>query len=237
MYGERRSALAGAIVWRSLAEAGESIRVLPDGCLDIMWSEGELVVAGPDTVAFLAPVAPGTRHVGLRFAPGTAPAVLGVPASELRNQRVPLAQLWPAAGVRRATDLVAGAACQGAALEEIARARLPGSGWPDPALAHVVSRLRAGASVEDTASVLGSGARQLHRRSLVAFGYGPKTLARILRMNRALGLARTGAPLASVAAATGYADQAHLAREVKAMAGVTLRELIPRELVPRELIP
>jgi AraC-like DNA-binding protein len=60
----------------------------------------------------------------------------------------------------------------------------------------------------------------------VAFGYGAKTLARILRMSRALDLARQGVPPAVVAADTGYADQSHLSREVRALAGVPLGNLL-----------
>ncbi|WP_143615380.1 helix-turn-helix domain-containing protein, partial [Streptomyces sparsogenes] len=66
----------------------------------------------------------------------------------------------------------------------------------------------------------------LHRRSLAAFGYGPKTLARVLRLNRALDAARAGTAFAEVAALAGYADQAHLAREVKALTGVPLGRLL-----------
>ncbi|MBO1418112.1 helix-turn-helix domain-containing protein, partial [Streptomyces sp. FH025] len=55
---------------------------------------------------------------------------------------------------------------------------------------------------------------------------GPKTLARILRLQRALGLARAGVPLADTAARTGYADQSHLAREVRELAGVPVTVLL-----------
>ena len=86
--------------------------------------------------------------------------------------------------------------------------------------------LRRGASVARTAELVGLGERQLHRRCQDAFGYGPKTLARILRLGRALDLARSGVPAATVAASTGYADQAHLSREVRDLAGVPLRALL-----------
>lgn len=73
---------------------------------------------------------------------------------------------------------------------------------------------------------MGLSERQLHRRSLAAFGYGPKTLARVLRLVRALRLVREGVPPASVAVTTGYADQAHLSREVGALTGTQLSVLL-----------
>jgi AraC-like DNA-binding protein len=190
-----------------------------------MWADGELVVAGPDTEAHLATSPRAGDYTGLRFASGTGPTVLGVPAHELRDQRVPLVDLWPAAQVRRLTEQVHEATDLGAALEEIAAGQLRRAGPPDPAISEIVGRLRANTPVRAVAEAVGLGERQLHRRSLAVFGYGPKTLVRILRMNRALAMARTGTPFATVAAETGYADQAHLSREVKALAGVPLGEL------------
>jgi AraC-like DNA-binding protein len=73
---------------------------------------------------------------------------------------------------------------------------------------------------------LGLSERQLRRRCLELFGYGPKVLDRVLRLERALAAARRGAPFALVAADAGYADQPHLAREVRALAGVPLGELL-----------
>ncbi|QKV92625.1 helix-turn-helix transcriptional regulator [Streptomyces sp. NA02950] len=244
-YRERGSRLGGgAVVWTRDAGHGPQ-RVLPDGCIDLIWTDagdaapdGELFVAGPDTRAQLAAAPPGTRYVGLRFAPGTGPAVLGVPAHELRNLRVPLAALWPAAQVRRLTASLAGRAAAddtgagsaapavGRALEETALGRLREAPPPDPAMAAVVAGLARGRGVAEVARAAGLGERLLHRRSLAAFGYGPKTLGRVLRLNRALDLARGGVPFAEVAVAAGYADQAHLAREVRAMAGVPLGRLL-----------
>ncbi|MFD0886505.1 helix-turn-helix domain-containing protein, partial [Streptosporangium algeriense] len=68
----------------------------------------------------------------------------------------------------------------------------------------------------------------LHRRSLRAFGYGPKTLQRVVRFQRALRLARRGTALAEVALASGYADQSHMANEVRRLAGVSLGGLLSR---------
>jgi AraC-like DNA-binding protein len=85
--------------------------------------------------------------------------------------------------------------------------------------------LAAGATVADTAAEVGLSARQLHRRARELYGYGPKTLARILRLRRALALLDGGLPAGRVAADAGYADQPHLAREVRTLAGVPLGRL------------
>ncbi|MFE7169194.1 helix-turn-helix domain-containing protein [Streptomyces sp. NPDC057616] len=225
MYEERPSRLPGAVVWRNTpAEAGVG-RVLPDGCMDLLWHEDRLLVAGPDTRAYVTDGAPGV-WTGVRFGPGTAPALLGVPAHELRDRRVALADLWPAAEVRRLTARMHAAAAAASGLDELALRLAAGAPPPDPLLGHLVTALDAGRPVADTAAELGLGARQLHRRSLAAFGYGPKTLARVLRLQRALRLARRGVPFAETAARTGFADQAHLSRDVKELAGVPLRRLL-----------
>jgi len=71
---------------------------------------------------------------------------------------------------------------------------------------------------------LGMSARTVRRRALEAFGYGPKTLQRILRFQGFLRAARATAStksLAELATAGGYADQAHLSREARQLAGMT----------------
>jgi AraC-like DNA-binding protein len=144
--------------------------------------------------------------------------VFGVPANELRDSRVALDEIWPQRLVDGLTARVSEAEDTTAELMDIARARIR----VDPVTDAVVAKLRAGLAVAQVAEVVGLSERQLLRRSLNAFGYGPKTLARVLRMEKALALAAKGVPPAEVAASTGYADQAHLSRDVKALAGVPL---------------
>ncbi|MEU0150839.1 AraC family transcriptional regulator [Micromonospora fulviviridis] len=250
MYREGAVAeIPGAVRWASVSRGEGAVRVLPDGCLDLLWSSrAGLLVAGPDRTAHLSVSVPGERWVGLRLPPGTGPAVFGVPADELRDLRVPLDDLWGPAAAELADRVAAStgsaAASAGgspagsplagwpatsiaAVLEEVALRRLRAAGGPDPLGARVAARLAAGATVAATAAEVGLGARALHRRSRLLFGYGPKSLARILRMRRALDLAGAGTPLAEVAALAGYADQAHLTREVKEFAGVPPTRLLP----------
>ncbi len=224
MYRERSSRIAGAVVWTAVAE-GERRRVLPDGCMDLIWDGRHVQVAGPDTTAFEIGTRPGDTLTGLRFAPGTAPAVLGVPAHDLRDVHVGLDAVWSRAEVARLEESVASAGRPGGALEAAALTFGRGAPRADPLVAELVRRARAGEPVATTAAAVGLSARQLQRRSLDAIGYGPKLLTRVLRLGAALALARRGQPLAAVAASCGYADQAHLADDVRSLTGTTLSGL------------
>lgn len=233
MYEERGARLPGATLWTSTPDGpGATGRVLPDGCMDLLVWQGTLTVAGPDSRAYLTTDAGGAPVTGLRLPPGTGPRVFGVPARELRDRRVPLDALWPAAEVRRLHGRLAAGADPGRLLEAVAAGRLAAGRGPDAeprrrALVDaVVAAARRGESVGRTAWQAGLSERQLHRRCLDAFGYGAKTLARILRMHRALDLARAGLPLAGTALRAGYADQAHLSREIRALAGVPVTALL-----------
>lgn len=222
-YRERPSRIPDATVWQRRADVSEQVRILPDGCMDVIHYEGRLLVAGPDTTAQLGVSPVGRTYTAIRFGPGTAPGVLGVPAEELRDQRVPLSALWPSARVRRLTEQLDEAADRAGQLEAaFARTDNPDGLW----VRAVVERLRSRRPVAEIAADVGLSERQLHRRGLALFGYGLKTLSRILRVNAALDLARGGMPFGVVAASSGYADQAHLSREVKALAGAPLREVI-----------
>jgi AraC-like DNA-binding protein len=199
-YHERPSVVPGVVVWQRGARPGPSLaRILPDGCMDLIWDGDRLFVAGPDTR-------------------GLGPGLLGVPAHELRDATPPLRDLWPDADARVLHEQVAGQPA--AALEQWLERRA--ESWERPSLGPAVFDLAAGGlPVVAMAERLGYGPRQLHRRCLPLFGYGPQHLARVLRLSRALAAARAGEPLGRVAATAGFADQAHLTREVRDLAGTT----------------
>src|SRR4051794_29820999 len=81
-------------LWVRHSVADETVDVLPDGCVDIVVRDGRASVAGPDTRAAPTRATAGQTIVGARFHPGAAAAALGVPASELRDARVPLEAIW-----------------------------------------------------------------------------------------------------------------------------------------------
>jgi AraC-like DNA-binding protein len=226
-YREWRAPLGGLAecAWTSIAPTGgdEVVEaILPDGCMDLFWSGSRLCVAGPDTAPHPYRRSPGVVTSGLRFRPGRLPALLGVPAADLRDTRIPLDELHPALA-RRATgrlrDAGGDARAVLAGLVGVAR-ELPGTP-PDPAVAALVARIDSAAPAAEVADALGWTPRTLHRRCLAAFGYGPAVLRRVLRFRRATALLGTGAAPADVAARTGYADQPHLSRELRALGGTS----------------
>ena len=207
---------------------GDDRRILPDGRIDLVWiRELGLVVAGPQSRHTRRPVAAPMVAIGARFHPGVAPALLRLPASELVDEHVPLAAIDSALAARLETRLgFAGDPL--AALEvELLRA-LGGLPEPDPVTSAAVRLLGTGsAAVADVAAQVYVSERQLQRRFAERIGYGPKTFQRIMRFQRVAGeLRRGGVELARAAAAAGYADQAHLTRESRRLAGLSPRQLV-----------
>jgi AraC-like DNA-binding protein len=219
--------------------AGEAIhrhRVLPDGCADLVWIGADpAVVAGPATGPVIVPLAPGTIVVGVRLCPGAAAAVLGLPAAELLDRDTPLCHIWGAAATTlsmRVTEAASIEAKLGTAEGLLAR-RLGAADPPDRIIAAAtrwLTRHPAG-RIEALADFLEVGPRRLHRRFTLAIGYGPKTFQRVLRMQRALALAaRDQQPeggLAGLALEAGYADQAHMSRELRLLTGRSPAALLP----------
>jgi AraC-like DNA-binding protein len=180
-----------AAVWRLRADRREVLRILPDGCIDLIRGD----VVGPSTSAALVTLDPGDDAIGIRLRPGAFPALFGVPAAELRDLRVPLAD------VTRPRPLTA-----------LARDAPP----PDPLAAAAL----AARDVATLARESGYSARHLRRRLEAATGHGPKRLARIGRMQALLSAGR-GESWARTAVEHGFFDEAHMVNDVRALAGAT----------------
>jgi AraC-like DNA-binding protein len=226
VYKERASVIEGAIAWQAVHDG--SVRVLPDGCMDLLWMDGRVVVAGPDAVAHVHAATAGERVLGLRFRPGVLPSLLGVPAEHLVGRRVPLGQVVDGARWRPVIspdqdplDLPDPTAT----FEHLVRPALT----PDPVAPEgwdlAARSLERGMPVAELAQVLGYSERQLSRRCRQHVGYGPAHLRRVLRLQRALALRREGARPSAAAALAGYADASHLHRDARDLAGVPLAQL------------
>ena len=212
--------------------------MLPDGCIDVIWISGlPPIVAGPATTASMPETAAGTEIVGVRFRPGVAPHLLGVGAQELLNRHIALRAIWRHERTARWEDAMARPTLSEKleSMAEVITAHAATVDEPDALVSHVVACMATHprGTVTEIAQRSGFGERQMRRRFVAAVGYGPKTLQRILRMQRLLWLAsRDAAPrrnLAGLAFAAGYADQPHMTREVRALTGASPGQLLHDE--------
>jgi AraC-like DNA-binding protein len=226
------SALAGQLLclWTQTIAGSRGVfvhRVLPDCCLDIVFINDEPpVVVGPWTAPFLARLAPGTIILGARCHPGLAPGVLGLPASELLNQSVPLRAMWSSTASARFARVgdQPNLSARISAMESALLERLAHPGPVDHAICAAILWLAAHphGRISQLSPWLGCSSRQLRRRFASAVGYGPKTFQSVLRFQRLLSLATRAAAAPSLAQFSmdaGYADQAHMTREVQRFSG------------------
>lgn len=208
-----------ACMWELEPAEDRVQRVVPDGCVDLIWlAERELVIAGADTGPRSVALPAAIRSSGIRLRPGAAGAVLGMPASELRDREVDAALVWGDQAARLREAVADATAVRRLRLLADAVARRGAE--PDVLVLAAARRLAApGARVACVAAELGFSERQLHRRVLGAVGYGPKMLARVARLRRLVALKDDSLP--SRALDAGYASQAHMNAEVRRLTGLT----------------
>lgn len=190
--------------------------------------------------------------IALSLSPLGARALLGVPAGELVDADLPADVILGRFGLDLTEQVRDATSWAGRfdVLDALLANRLAGTAAAVPAeVAHAWQMLFASGGRRATGSIaaeVGWSSRYLSRRFGVEIGFGPKTVARLVRFDRARRRlattarppapgARAGPPvagpvgtLARLAAESGYADQAHLAREFREFAGcpptVWLRE-------------
>ena len=196
-------------LWRT--DAPHQSLILPDGCTDLLFlpARGEILVVGAMTRAVRAS-APA-EVLGVRLRPWAARALLGVDASRLRDSRVKRA--------RRPEEIAD-------ALEALSAQRVVTQAL-DPRVRCVAERLQESPdrSVAALSREVGLSARQLQRLFVSHAGMPPKMFARICRLQRARWLSHSMPNLAALAAEAGYADQAHLCREVRGLVGLPAARL------------
>jgi len=226
---------------RGVASDRLAHRVLPDGCVDILFDLGAGALAnvvGPMTTAVITPPAPvgfSMDLVGVRFRPGEAPAFLAVSAREIRDLDVPLEDAsprWDRDLAPRLRDASVEARIRLLDRALLSRRRAFAA---DRRLRTALVSLRDGTHVSEVASLTGLGERHLLRLFEEHVGLGPKAFARVIRAQALVSdldaLALGESPRwADLAAAHGFSDQAHLIREVKALTGVSPSALFRERL-------
>ena len=202
------------------------IRIIPDNCADfIVTDDGRAWLVGPATRLELAELAPGTVVRGLRIQPHALQSVVDADPSELTDRRAAFDDLLPARIARTLSDALIRGAVDDRLLRQL---------WPRVTLDDRVTRgirmleVETALSVEAVARACAMSPRQFRREVRQVSGLAPKTLQRVGRLHRTLEIARhqPGMPVAVLAAAAGYADQSHLARDARQLADLTPRELV-----------
>ena len=230
--------------WINRPDAGApDDRVLPDGCIDLVFRGGAGGGRLFSSALIERPVyfddGKSGWFVGVRFHPAMARAILDIEPAECRGRAIPAVAIDAGLGVLEAE-------LQDCALPELALAVLKRAidarlmrGDRDAVPARVreaIALLARGgdaAHVRKVALALGIAERSLHRDLKRWTGLAPKSMARILRMQRCMAAIRAGrTPLALLALRMGYADQAHMTRELKELAGFTPSEIAPKNHRP-----
>jgi AraC-like DNA-binding protein len=210
------------------------VAVVPDGCSDILWSRQGLFIAGPDRTAALPPLQTGETVIGIRFQPGAAAHWLKLSMAEITGETVALSDLW-GADSEDLHDRLSGEASPAERLvlmQSVLERRAGGVTAPSHEMRRTFEHLArpntdGPKTVETLSQTLGYSERTFRRRCVQHFGYGPKTLERILRFQRLLSLLRANrqGALSILAVDAGYADQAHMCREVQMLSGLSPAEI------------
>ncbi|AFZ31555.1 transcriptional regulator, AraC family [Gloeocapsa sp. PCC 7428] len=214
-------------------------RVLPDGCIDLIfrfqrssWGGGItnplLTVYGPTDRFKLVNIEPCTTFIGVRFKPGIAASYLGLSAVSLFQQEV-MAQECSARFVNMFDRLCECTSVkQALSIFQNAVLKLKMTTVDD-----VPRRVREAVKllcanerqmqISDVASVIGVSERTLRRDIVASVGLSPKMLAQILRFQSAIALLRSKKQLSlcNIALQNGYADQSHMTREFQAFSGLS----------------
>lgn len=222
-YLERPLGGPFACWWQHRAPRDKTIRILPDNSADfVVTSSGSSWLVGPPRTAELSILHTGEEIRGLRIAPGFVGCVTGVPAHELTDQHIDIADLL---GTTRAARLIQ--QIWAGAIDRTALADL----WPEqpPRAQPLVAALITRPSTTSTALAadLGYSDRQLRRLVLEHAGLTPKTLQKVARLQRFVhAVEHRSATLAEAAFGCGYSDQSHLTRDVRQLTGLPPAQLL-----------
>jgi AraC-like DNA-binding protein len=169
------------------------------------------------------------RGIVVALTPSGAHDLFGGAVGELANAAVGLEDLLGAEGRVLAERLTGtdGWAARFALLDGFLAGRTPPRRAPDAEVGEAWRRLWITPNVRigELARELGWSRQRLHARFTAQVGLGPKAVARTARLHRAVRLLDAARhALADVAVRSGYADQSHLHREFRALAGMTPTE-------------
>ena len=212
-----------AAVWTVSVEVeGErdwaSHEAVPDGCIELIrrhsgrsvWREEQppLFAAGLALSPAKLSFSPDASFTGIKLWPWAWHALGGAPCLGFADRWIEIPETSPLAALLPP---------EGNPVERLLATNLR----PHPLGAAIL----ASASVAEIAARTGLPHRQLQRIFTRDLGMPPRAYLRLLRFRGAMiEVQQSAAPLADAAAGQGYADQAHMARDFRSLAGVPPRE-------------
>lgn len=223
--------------WSSIDFAEKEVcrRVLPDGCVDIIFSfhrQSPPHIVGTMTTFLEVEYLGEVRFIGIRFKPGGITAFIRVPVNEFTDSRV---ELFSTESVfdksfsedipweRSTTDIIS-------FVDNYLLSRLPKLSLVDERVDYAVSLIKQGKGnipIPLIAEQACLSKRQFERRFLAGIGISPKAFSRIIKFKNTHHLLKSGAnqSLFDLAVDCGYYDHAHLIKEFKRLSGSLPSEL------------
>lgn len=165
----------------------------------------------------------------VRLKPEAAERLTPMPLARFVDRRVNLRKLFCRRAVQkleqhlvRAPDGVARIGIMQGFLQQHVR---PPRGCRILAQAAMSLRRNPSTPIKDLAGRLDVSVRHLSRGFKATFGTGPKQFARLVRVEKAVAARRDGAGWTEIAHACGFADQAHLIHDFRAIIGAAPEEI------------
>jgi len=208
--------------------------VFPDGCVEIVWRNHKPpVVAGVRRTFKQKKLTQGLNLAGIRFLPGQAGSLLGVPLSEITDREVPLHDIIGSSTITEPLHSIQKSAIE---IHSEMNFRIKSMMMNRNACANIehistailwLAKYSSG-EIKHLANSLETNERALHRQFARHVGIGPKLFQRIVRFQKFLYSVRNQQRinLAMIALDLGYSDQAHLNRECRELSGRSPLELI-----------
>lgn len=202
------------VMWRTVDTSDGTYMAAADGCWDMIFTttvDGEVVVrlSGPSTTTTPVHYKKGNRNFGMRLKQGVYLTHLPVIDAVDKTEVLPM--------VSRDSFLLGGHVFNVPTYEMldafVAKLEAKGLLSQDPIVRAVLDDARYGASQ-----------RSIQRRFGRVVGMTPAYIAQIERAWKAVELLQSGKVITEVVHELGYADQAHMNRNVKRVTGYTPRQ-------------
>jgi AraC-like DNA-binding protein len=220
--------------------------IIPDGSIEIIFNlsqpfrqltpsgdtvlQPRLMIVGPTGIATVAAPTGAVDVVGVRLQPW-AGHVFGMPPAEFRDMTIPMDLLAP--GLARLADTRLRESLSQSkrvtlvleGLERLAARSTPAPGRVQAAVAHCSQPGMVRSA--QIAKLLGYSLRSLERHFANHVGLSPKRLATVFRIQRVFRILRMqpASTWTSIAGQAGFADQSHLIRDMRRVAGLAPTEL------------